>query len=234
MAGGDSNYGCPFPMKGNRYVPSFMLSTFAERPADDKASRTLHTPPDIHQLMGSDDSGDLQATKGDKFEGFLKVLTLDGNQIKDATKFALDNSDSAGKIAEILTKSLMTKETPVRIKVARLLLMSNILYYRDSAYQTKFQATLPHVMLNLHEFCCNIRGNLVAGILKERVLNVLQDWAGWSLYSNEYLNILREIFLGPGQTTVVDINAIEKKANREDPTGEFELNLDGGFAPDES
>uniref|UniRef100_A0A0A9H6E8 Uncharacterized protein n=1 Tax=Arundo donax TaxID=35708 RepID=A0A0A9H6E8_ARUDO len=84
------------------------------------------------------------------------------------------------------------------IIVARFILLSNILYSRDSAYQTKFHALLPCAMHNLHDFCCNLRGNLLAEILKDRVLQVLYDWANWSLYSNEYLDNLREIFLGSG------------------------------------
>ncbi|TVU47814.1 hypothetical protein EJB05_07423, partial [Eragrostis curvula] len=150
---------------------------------------------------------------GNIFEGMLKALVMDNNQIKEATKFALDNSDSAGVIVEILTKSLTLKETPVRLKIARLLLVSNILYSRDPTYHNKFKSILPRVMFTFNELCCTIRENLVVGIVKERVLKVLQDWANWSLYSNEYFNILRDIFLGSGETRIVDATATNNNNN---------------------
>ncbi|GMJ07774.1 hypothetical protein HRI_004446600 [Hibiscus trionum] len=42
--------------------------------------------------------------------------------------FALDNADAAGEVVEVLTESLTLKETPIRTKVARLMLVSDILH----------------------------------------------------------------------------------------------------------
>ena len=67
----------------------------------------------------------------DEFEDMLRALTLERSQIKEVIGFALDNTDAAGEVVEVvevLTESLTLKETPIPTKVARLMLVSDILY----------------------------------------------------------------------------------------------------------
>ena len=83
-----------------------------------------------------------------EFEDMLRALALERSQIKEAMGFALDNADAAGEIVEVLTESLTLKETPMPTKVARLMLVSDILHNSSapvktaSAYRTKLEATL--------------------------------------------------------------------------------------------
>lgn len=168
----------------------------------------------------------------DEFEDMLRALTLERSQIKEAMGFALDNADAAGEIVEVLTESLTLKETPIPTKVARLMLVSDVLHNSSapvknaSAYRTKFEATLPDIMESFNDLYRSVTGRITAEALKERVMKVLQVWADWFLFSDAYVNGLRATFLRSGNSGVTpfhsicgDAPEIEKKTSSED-TGE--------------
>jgi U2-associated protein SR140 len=108
----------------------------------------------------------------DEFEDMLRALTLERSQIKEAMGFALDNADAAGEVVEVLTESLTLKETSIPTKVARLMLVSDILHNSSarvknaSAYRTKFEATLPDIMESFNDLYRSITGRITAEALK--------------------------------------------------------------------
>ncbi|KAL5699045.1 Protein rrc1 [Ranunculus cassubicifolius] len=150
----------------------------------------------------------------DEFEDMLRALTLERRQIKEAMGFSLDNADAAGEIVEILTESLTLKETAIPTKVARLMLVSDILHNSSapvrnaSAYRTKFEATLPDIMESFNDLYCSVTGRITAQALKERVVKVLQVWADWFLFSESYVNGLRATFLRSGSSGVIPFHSI--------------------------
>ncbi|XP_038711541.1 protein RRC1-like isoform X2 [Tripterygium wilfordii] len=179
----------------------------------------------------------------DEFEDMLRSLTLERSQIREAMGFALDNADAAGEIVEVLTESLTLKETPIPTKVARLMLVSDILHNSSapvknaSAYRTKFEATLPDIMESFNDLYRSVTGRITAEALKERVLKVLQVWADWFLFSDAYVNGLRETFLRSGSSGVAPFHSIcgeapeiEKKTSSEDPSEGVKINQDAALA----
>ncbi|CAG7872090.1 unnamed protein product [Brassica rapa] len=108
----------------------------------------------------------------DEFEDMLRALTLERSQIKEAIGFALDNADAAEEVVEVLTESLTLKETSIPTKVARLLLVSDILHNSSvpvknaSAYRTKFEAALPDIMESFNDLYRSITGRITAEALK--------------------------------------------------------------------
>ncbi|KAH7671816.1 ENTH/VHS domain-containing protein [Dioscorea alata] len=179
----------------------------------------------------------------DEFEDMLRSLTLERSLIKDAMGFALDNADAAGEIVEVLSESLTLKETPIPTKVARLMLVSDILHNssapvkNSSAYRTKFEATLPDIMESFNDLYCSITGRITAEALKERVLKVFQVWSDWFLFSDAYVNGLRTTFLRSGNSGVVpfhslcgDAPEIEKRISSENPSDVVKINQDGALA----
>ncbi|PRQ26872.1 putative transcription regulator SAP family [Rosa chinensis] len=178
----------------------------------------------------------------DEFEDMLRALTLERSQIKDAMGFALDNADAAGEIVEVLTESLTLKETPIPTKVARLMLVSDVLHNSSapvknaSAYRTKFEATLPDIMESFNDLYRSITGRITAEALKERVLKVLQVWSDWFLFSDAYVNGLRATFIRSGNSGVVPFHSvcgdapdIEKKTT-EDAGDAAKTNQDAALA----
>uniref|UniRef100_A0A2P2MP01 U2 snRNP-associated SURP motif-containing protein n=1 Tax=Rhizophora mucronata TaxID=61149 RepID=A0A2P2MP01_RHIMU len=179
----------------------------------------------------------------DEFEDMLRALTLERSQIKEAMGFALDNADAAGEIVEVLTESLTLKETPIPTKVARLMLVSDILHNSSapvknaSAYRTKFEATLPDVMESFNDLYRSITGRITAEALKERILKVLQVWSDWFLFSDAYVNGLRATFLRSSNSGVIpfhsicgDAPEIEKSTNSEDTNDGGKTNQDAALA----
>ncbi|XP_020268605.1 protein RRC1-like isoform X1 [Asparagus officinalis] len=179
----------------------------------------------------------------DEFEDMLRALTLERSQVKQAMGFALDNADAAGEVVEVLTESLTLKETPIPTKVARLMLVSDILHNSSapvknaSAYRTKFEATLPDIMESFNDLYRSITGRITAEALKERVLKVLQVWADWFLFSDAYVNGLRATFLRSGNSGVTpfhsicgDAPEIENKSSSEDLQEVDKINQDAALA----
>ncbi|KAJ7563699.1 hypothetical protein O6H91_03G121900 [Diphasiastrum complanatum] len=156
----------------------------------------------------------LSDSQRDEFEDMLRALTLERSQIREAMGFALDNSEAAGEVVEVLTESLTIKETPIPTKVARLMLVSDILHNSSapvknaSAYRTGFEARLPDIMESFNDLYRNISGRITAEALKERVLKVLQVWADWFLFSDSYVNGLRATFLRPSNSGVLPFHSL--------------------------
>lgn len=79
------------------------------------------------------------------------------------------------QIVEVLTESLTLKETPIPTKVARLMLVSDVLHNSSapvknaSAYRTKFEATLPDIMESFNDLYRSITGRITAEALKVRM-----------------------------------------------------------------
>ena len=76
------------------------------------------------------------------------------------------------QIVEVLTESLTLRETPIPTKVARLMLVSDILHNSSapvknaSAYRTKFEASLPDIMESFNDLYRSITGRITAEALK--------------------------------------------------------------------
>ncbi|XWS72772.1 hypothetical protein CRYUN_Cryun02cG0069400 [Craigia yunnanensis] len=178
----------------------------------------------------------------DEFEDMLRALTLERSQIKEAMGFSLDNADAAGEIVEVLTESLTLKETSIPTKVARLMLVSDILHNSSapvknaSAYRTKFEATLPDIMESFNDLYRSVTGRITAEALKERVLKVLQVWSDWFLFSDAYVNGLRATFLRSGNTGVAPFHSIcgdapeIEKTGSEDAVDGIKANQDAALA----
>ncbi|RWW30545.1 hypothetical protein GW17_00004874 [Ensete ventricosum] len=141
---------------------------------------------------------------------------------------------AAVQVVEVLTESLTLKETPIPTKVARLMLVSDILHNSSapvknaSAYRTKFEAAVPDIMESFNDLYRSITGRITAEALKERVLKVLQVWADWFLFSDAYLNGLRATFLRSGNSGVLSFHSICGDAPEIENKTSYEETYEGG------
>ncbi|OAE26436.1 hypothetical protein AXG93_131s1460 [Marchantia polymorpha subsp. ruderalis] len=204
----------PFIMitgSGRWIPPALPLQEFSKSPEREKASGTTFA---AGRGRRTDQERSLTDSQRDEFEDMLRALTLERSQIREAMGFALDNSEAAGEVVEVLTESLTLKETPIPTKVARLMLVSDVLHNSSapvknaSAYRTVFESRLPDIMESFNDLYRNITGRITAEALKERVLKVLQVWADWFLFSDAYVNGLRATFLRPGNSGVAPFHTL--------------------------
>lgn len=97
--------------------------------------------------------------------------------------FLLPNPLFLLQIVEVLTESLTLKETPIPTKVARLMLVSDILHNSSapvknaSAYRTKFETNLPDILESFNDLYRSITGRITAEALKVKCLRC----SHWSL-----------------------------------------------------
>ncbi|KAL2544645.1 RNA recognition motif (RRM)-containing protein [Forsythia ovata] len=201
----------PFIMitSSGRWIPPPLPT--AKGPEHEKESESTYAAGKSRRIEVERTLTDAQR---DDFEDMLRALTLERSQIKEAMGFSLDNADAAEEVVEVLTESLTLKETPIPTKVARLMLVSDILHNSSapvknaSAYRTKFEGTLPDIMESFNDLYRGITGRITAEALKERVLKVLQVWADWFLFSDSYVNGLRDTFLRSGNSGVIPFHSI--------------------------
>lgn len=101
----------------------------------------------------------------------------------------------------MLTESLTLKETPIPTKVARLMLVSDVLHNSSapvknaSAYRTKFEATLPDIMESFNDLFRSITGRITAEALKVGCIYFLVF--GLTVFSNLFclfLILLKTLF----------------------------------------
>ncbi|XP_012885336.1 PREDICTED: U2 snRNP-associated SURP motif-containing protein [Dipodomys ordii] len=72
--------------------------------------------------------GALKEEQRDKLEEILRGLTPRKNDIGDAMVFCLNNAEAAEEIVDCITESLSILKTPLPKKIARLYLVSDVLY----------------------------------------------------------------------------------------------------------
>jgi len=102
----------------------------------------------------------------------------------------------AFQIVEVLTESLTLKETPIPTKVARLMLVSDILHNSSapvknaSAFRTKFEASLPDVMESFNDLYRSITGRITAEALKVIYITPFLEYLHLSLFLHDCLNLL--------------------------------------------
>ena len=102
----------------------------------------------------------------------------------------------AFQIVEVLTESLTLKETPIPTKVARLMLVSDILHNSSApvknaaAFRTKFEASLPDVMESFNDLYRSITGRITAEALKVIYIALFLEYLSLhlSLFLHDCLN----------------------------------------------
>ncbi|KAL3847445.1 hypothetical protein ACJMK2_018351 [Sinanodonta woodiana] len=146
--------------------------------------------------------GQLTDSQRDRLEDMLRDLTPERVKIGDAMVWCLDHADSAEEIVECIAESLSILQTPIPKKVARLFLVSDILFNcsakvpNASFFRKYFNSKLPEVFKDIHEAYESIDGRLKAEQFKQKVMGCFRAWEDWTVYPNDYLINLQNIFLG--------------------------------------
>ncbi|XP_045199321.2 U2 snRNP-associated SURP motif-containing protein-like isoform X2 [Mercenaria mercenaria] len=146
--------------------------------------------------------GKLTDSQRDRLEDMLRDLTPERQKVGDAMVWCLDHADSAEEVVECITESLSILQTPIPKKIARLFLVSDILFNSSakvpnaSFFRKQFQRKLPEIFQDVHETYENIDGRLKAEQFKQKVMLCFRAWEDWAIYPNEYLINLQNIFLG--------------------------------------
>ncbi|XP_006027324.2 U2 snRNP-associated SURP motif-containing protein isoform X8 [Alligator sinensis] len=160
--------------------------------------------------------GALKEEQRDKLEEILRGLTPRKNDIGDAMVFCLNNAEAAEEIVDCITESLSILKTPLPKKIARLYLVSDVLYNSSakvanaSYYRKFFETKLCQIFSDLNATYRTIQGHLQSENFKQRVMTCFRAWEDWAIYPEPFLIKLQNIFLGL-------VNIIEDKEAEEVP-----------------
>ncbi|XP_028833766.1 U2 snRNP-associated SURP motif-containing protein isoform X2 [Denticeps clupeoides] len=146
--------------------------------------------------------GSLKDDERDKLEEMLRSLAPRKGDIAAAMLFCLDHADAAEEIVECITESLSILKTPLPKKIARLYLVSDVLYNSSakvanaSYYRKFFETKLSQIFADLNSTYKTIQGHLQSEHFKQRVMTCFRAWEDWTVYPDPFLIKLQNIFLG--------------------------------------
>ncbi|KAG7264560.1 hypothetical protein CRUP_019968 [Coryphaenoides rupestris] len=166
----------------------------------------LHGPYDEADDPEDEDDaskkGSLKEEERDKLEETLRALTPRKGDVAEAMLFCLTRADAAEEIVECITESLSILKTPLPKKIARLYLVSDVLYNSSakvsnaSYYRKFFESKAVSGLLRPHATYKSIQGHLQSENFKQRVMACFRAWEDWAVYPDPFLIKLQNIFLG--------------------------------------
>ncbi|XP_030072760.1 U2 snRNP-associated SURP motif-containing protein isoform X4 [Microcaecilia unicolor] len=178
--------------------------------------------------------GTLKEEQRDKLEEILRGLTPRKNDVGDAMVFCLNHAEAAEEIVDCVTESLSILKTPLPKKIARLYLVSDVLYNSSakvanaSYYRKFFETKLCQIFSDLNAAYRAIQGHLQSENFKQRVMTCFRAWEDWAIYPEPFLIKLQNIFLG-----LVNIEEKEPVDVPDDLDGApIEEELDGALLED--
>uniref|UniRef100_A0A8C8CAZ5 U2 snRNP-associated SURP motif-containing protein n=1 Tax=Oncorhynchus tshawytscha TaxID=74940 RepID=A0A8C8CAZ5_ONCTS len=138
----------------------------------------------------------------ERLEMLLRGLTPRREDIGDAMLFCLERAEAAEEVVGSIAESLSLLQTPLQKKIARLYLVSDILYNscakvaNASYYRKYFEAKLPQIFGDISDAYRNIQARLQAEQFKQKIMGCFRAWEDWAVYPESYLIQLQNIFLG--------------------------------------
>ncbi|XP_035382746.1 U2 snRNP-associated SURP motif-containing protein isoform X2 [Electrophorus electricus] len=155
--------------------------------------------------------GQLKTEHREQLEALLRGLTPRRVEVGDAMLFCLERAEAAEEVVTCIAESLSILHTPLQKKVARLYLVSDILYNscakvaNASYYRKYFEPRLPQIFSDVGEAYRNIQARLQAEQFKQRIMACFRAWEDWAIYPESFLIQLQNIFLGlikPGEEVI--------------------------------
>lgn len=133
----------------------------------------------------------------------IQNLTTARTSIAEAMIFCLNHQEAVHEITCIIVDSFKNPNTKPIKKIARLYLLSDILYNSNtkkikrsemSSYQAEIKDHLPGIFENLNKTWKKIAKEGDKEQFKWRVQKVLRSWDLWKIYQNDFLCTLENVF----------------------------------------
>ncbi|KAJ9470973.1 Protein RRC1 [Diplonema papillatum] len=137
--------------------------------------------------------GDLLSSKQkEEWFNILRKLTTENASIRDAMLYALDHGAQAQNVCDVLADALSLAQTAPELKLARLFLVSDILYNSGCSapkamqfrrfLELKLPAIFDHLKtaISQHPY------------LRNPVVKVLKAWSTWGVFPDSFLDQLRD------------------------------------------
>uniref|UniRef100_A0A3P8YR95 U2 snRNP-associated SURP domain containing n=1 Tax=Esox lucius TaxID=8010 RepID=A0A3P8YR95_ESOLU len=165
---------------------------------DEEAGEEEESPSQEEELK----KGQLKTEHRERLEALLRGLSPRRDEVGDAMVFCLERAEAAEEVVGCIAESLSLLGTPLQKKIARLYLVSDILYNcgakvtNASYYRKYFEAKLPQIFGDISDAYRNIQARLQAEQFKQKIMGCFRAWEDWAIYPESYLIQLQNIFLG--------------------------------------
>eukprot|EP01156_Anaeramoeba_ignava_P019589 Anaeramoba_ignava/a96980_11.p1 GENE.a96980_11~~a96980_11.p1 ORF type:complete len:223 (-),score=91.04 a96980_11:82-750(-) len=113
----------------------------------------------------------------------LQTISAERQKIKEGMEFVLDHPENVEEMIEMIKKSLTIFETPLKLKIARLYLLSDILHNTCSTsilnaptFRRCIMESLPDIIQNFSDVLQTISGRICAQNFQKKVENVIRSW----------------------------------------------------------
>ena len=153
-------------------------------------------------------SDKLRTSSKAELEEMIKNLTPEKAKVGDAMVFCLELADHAEEIVDCIVESLSMPSTPIPKKLARLYLVSDLLYNssarvkRASDYRKFFQPKILGIIKDLKEAFDAVESRLKAEQFKSKVMMCFRAWEDWTIYPSDTLIKCQNTFLGLDKVVV--------------------------------
>ncbi|KAK6196135.1 hypothetical protein SNE40_001419 [Patella caerulea] len=187
------------------------MNPYTQGMPDDLVVSERKPPPRVKEEPVEIQKGQLTDSQRDRLEDMLRELTPERCKVGDAMVWCLDHAESAEEIVECLSESLSILQTPMPKKIARIFLVSDILFNSSakvpnaSFFRKFFQSKLVDIFKDIRETYESIEGRLKAEQFKQKIMLCFRAWEDWTIYPNDFLIKLQNIFLGLVPKGDVDI-----------------------------
>ncbi|KAH8551881.1 U2-associated SR140 protein [Umbelopsis sp. PMI_123] len=173
--------------------------------------------------------GNLGRVAKRRLEIMLRKINFQRGRIAKAMAFAINHADAADEVIDIVCKSLVSEETPLPQKIARLYLVSDILHNSSVhvtnawKYRSGFEIKLPEVFKHFNKIYRSIQARLKAEQVRRQVSSILSVWNNWIVFPEHRIAEYNSIFMQPGtEINVADVNVDQQGANLAEPKPEIE------------
>ncbi|XP_022913572.1 U2 snRNP-associated SURP motif-containing protein-like [Onthophagus taurus] len=167
--------------------------------------------PDNLVKNEKDDKKTLSQAQRNRLINYIQNLNSSRIKIGETMIFCINHEIAAKDISILIAESFENAATNPLKKIARLYLISDVLYNSyikkggggKMTYINEFRRHLKKIFENLEKSCDALKYDKDKDDFKNRILKVIHSWNIWKIYPNEFLRRLEKLFI---KTIEIDVN----------------------------
>lgn len=139
----------------------------------------------------------------------IQNLNVSRLKIGEAMVFCMNHEEAAKDVVCLLRESFENDSTNPVKKMARLFLLSDILYNsgvkkvnKTRKFVVELENNLSHIFDMLERCCHNLKNAYEKEAFKFRVLTVIRSWDLWKIYQRDFLKQIEQKFLGQSESSL--------------------------------
>ncbi|KAG2171985.1 hypothetical protein INT43_001462 [Umbelopsis isabellina] len=161
--------------------------------------------------------GNLSKVAKRRLEIMLRKINFQRGTVAKAMAFAINHSDAADEVIDIICKSMVSDGAPLSQKIARLYLVSDILHNSSVhvtnawKYRSGFEMKLSEVFQHFNKIYRSIRARLKAEQVRRQICSIFAVWNNWIVFPEHRIAEYNSIFTQPGTEVAASEPVVEEE-----------------------